>query len=283
MRRTLRLGCASLAAAGSALLAWLMVAEIVEPHWTLGPAAMVFPRPQPLELPAIEGTMLRLYTDTRPHVGKISGLQKGLVWVAQGREMVEEGYGFGCPIIVIEGKSYNSRHAETEIVSTGPESLVVKRYTIDTLDTPIRLLQRKYRPVPSQGVVSVTYSLKPDGILDIEADFRGLKKAWERAYLMNEQGANHFRYYRDEEGKRYTPAEVGIWELGNTEQGCFESKDGRYAFCLEPGSADAIYFGRERYFQYNWRGIYYLSWAGVDVVVDGPRDSLGYRVVLLAR
>ncbi len=283
MKRGSRLGRACVAGVGLALLAWFTVAEIIEPHWTLAPAAMILPRTAPLEIPATESTSLRLYADPRPHVGKITGLQKGLVWVAQGRELIEEGYGFGCPIVEIEGRSYNSRHAETEVISTENGARLVKRYRIDTGDTPIRFLRRKYRPVPSQGVVSVTYDMQLPGIIDIEADFTQLKGAWQRVYLMNEQGAGVFRYYRDERGTRYEPHEVGIWDTGSTGQACFETADGQYAFCVQPGQADAVHFGRERYLQYNWRGIYYLSWAGIDLVVDGPRDSYRYRVILLAR
>jgi len=47
---------------------------------------------------------LRLHSDTRPHVGKIAGLQKGLVWVQAGQTLVEEGYGFGCPIVEYNGE-----------------------------------------------------------------------------------------------------------------------------------------------------------------------------------
>jgi len=282
VRRLLRLGCVSLASTGLVLLAWLILAEIIEPHWTLGPAAVIFPRPIPLEFPATDSTMLRLYADPRPHVGKITGLQKGLVWVAEGRELIEEGYGFGCPILQMRGKGYNSRHSETEIISTSPHVRLVKRYTIDTLDTPIQFLRRKYQSVPALGVVDVYYDLRPQGIIDIEVDFRGVESPWDRAYLMNEQGASHFRYYRDENGRRRPPQDLGIWALGTSKQACFETEDGYYAFCVQPGPADAVYFGREQYCQYNWRGIYSLSWAGIDVVVDGPRDSYRYRVVLLA-
>lgn len=281
MRRAIQLGWTWMARAGIAVLVWLLIAEAVEPHWTLAPASMLFPRPAPLQIPALGDTTLRLYADSRPHVGKIAGLQKGLVWVASGRELVEEGYGFGCPIVQLEGRSYNSRQAETEVLSSGGQTRLIKRYMVDTLDTPVRLLQRKYRPIPAQGIVSVTYDLQPQGVIDIHVDLTQIEGRWERVFLMNEQGASAFPYYRDARGKRYGPQELGIWEQGTREEACFESQEGRYSFCVQPGEGLA-YFGREQYWQYNWRGAYRLSWAGIDVVIEGPRDHYEYRIVLRA-
>jgi hypothetical protein len=44
-----------------------------------------------------------------------------------------------------------------------------------------------------------------------------------------------------------------------------------------------VYYGRERYWQYNWRGVFTLAWAGVDLAVDGPRPSVRYRLTLEER
>ena len=70
--------------------------------------------------------------------------------------------------------------------------------------------------------------------------------------------------------------------MGGREEGCFESKDSAYAFCVQPGAADEVFIGRERYLQYNWRGAYRLSWAGIDLVIDAPREHFQYRIVLQA-
>ena len=195
MRRAWRLGRTWTARVGLGILAWLLVAEAIEPHWTLALTSLLAPGPAPLQTPALSGTTLRLYQDTRPHIGKVAGLQKGLVWVADGRELIEEGYGFGCPIVQSGGRSYNSRHAETEVVSTGEQTRLVKYYTMDTLDTPVQVLRRKYRPVPAQGTVRVEYDIQPTGIIDVDVDLAGLEGAWERVFLMNEQGARAFSIY----------------------------------------------------------------------------------------
>jgi hypothetical protein len=260
------------------LLGWKLVAELVEPHFLL----WLGPKEPYLEVPSVGGTTLRLYGDTRPHVGKVAGLQKGLVWVRGGRLLIEEGYGFGCPIIEWNGMAYLSQHAETEIVERAEGAQLTKRYTIDTVDTPIQFLRRKYRRVPSLGQVVVQYHIGRSGVIDVEVDFSGLHVAWTRAYVMNEQGARRFVHYTDVTGRALSGSEIGIWEPSERliPRACFESGDRQLAFCVEAQPPATVYYGRERYEQYNWRGIYYLSWAGVDIALDAPRDVYRYRVTL---
>jgi hypothetical protein len=40
------------------------------------------------------------------------------------------------------------------------------------------------------------------------------------------------------------------------------------------------YYGRERYRQYYWVGVYVLSWAGIDLEVEAPAEQVMYRVVV---
>ena len=102
-------------------LAWKLIAEIIEPHFLLWSQ----PRGQVLQVPTVGGTSLRLYSDTRPYVGKIASLQKGLAWVAGKRLLIEEGYGFGCPIVEADGRAYVSRSAQVEIKS-GVSNIVIR-------------------------------------------------------------------------------------------------------------------------------------------------------------
>jgi hypothetical protein len=263
---------------GFSLLGWKLIAEWIEPHFLL----WLGPKKPFLEVPAVEDTALRLYGDTRPYVGKVASLQKGLVWVRHGRLLVEEGYGFGCPIIEWEGMAYLSQHAEIEITDRGKGTRLTKRYVIDTVDTPIQFLRRKYRRVPSLGEVVFHYDVAPGGVIDIEVDFSGLHVAWTRAYLMNEQGARRFVHYTDSTGRALSGDAIGIWEPSERfiRRGCFEGRDRQLQFCVKAAPPATIYYGRERYEQYNWRGIYYLSWAGVDIELAAPRDVYRYQVIL---
>jgi len=230
------------------------------------------------------GTALRLYQDTRPFVGKIAGLQKGLIWM-RGRQMLaEEAYGFGCPIIRYNGLSYNSSHAEIEKGLVGDRIRLTKRFQIDTADTPIQFLRRKYRPVPALGVVAIHYDIDRQGEIDVTIDFTGLTVAWEKAYLMSEQGAHHFTRYWDSNGTERNAAQLGIWQTADPlpAQACFEDRDQALRFCIEPQPPATLYFGRERYNQYNWRGIYYLAWSGIDIEID-PTPLYRYRILLEAQ
>lgn len=282
-RRWLRAGAWLLLATAGLLLTWQLLAEAVEPHLWLYVADWLSPPPPPAEAPTVGGSVVLLYQDTRPHVGKIAGLQKGLVWAVRGEELIEEGYGLGCPLVESGGQAYLSRHAETAVVPQGEGVLLVKRYTLDTVDTPPRFLRPKFRPVPSLGVVTVRYSVHPDGVIDVEVDLTGLTGPWERAYLMNEQGARSFAHYRDAAGRTLAAADIGIWQPVTTSRACFDSAAGSLSFCVEPQPPATLYYGRERYNLYSWRGVYSLSWSGLDLELLAPQTTYRYRIVLEAR
>ena len=281
MKRLRRIVGGLLLTALAALFVWQLVAEIVEPHFTLH----FYPRSLSLEAPSIADTTLRLYGDTRPHVGKIAGLQKGLVWIRKGRALVEEGYGFGYPIIEFDNRAYISRQAVIERSTEDNVTRLIKHYHIDTLDTPIQFLRRKYRPTPSLGTVTVRYDVHPDGKIDVTADFSQLSVSWSRVYLMNEQGARRFTQYTDIEGTLLVGDQIGIWASSGTfiARACFDSADGTLRFCVEPQKPALTYYGRERYNQYNWRGIFYLSWAGIDIELAAPQPLYRYRITLEER
>ena len=263
-----------------ALLAWQLGAELVEPHFLLGVGDWLQRRPPPLEVATAGGTALRLYSDTRPHIGKIAGLQKGLVWTQQGDELVEEGYGLGCPIVESDGQAYVSSHAETAMARDGEVVILTKRYSMDTVDTPVRLLRRKFRSAPSLGVVVVRYEIQTDGTVGVTADLSGLQVPWDRAYLMNELGARRFTHYSDASGTDLPAHGIGIWELAGVRQACFDSADGRLGFCIDADKPAQLYFGRERTRLCNWRGLSSLSWAGIDLEIPAPQSYYAYEISL---
>ncbi len=259
----------------AALLAlFLVVKESREPHLWLFVDDLIHPKPPPQSEALSEGLAVRLYADSRPHTGKVARLQKGLVLVVDGRERIEEGFGYGLPLIEIDGQAYLSRSASVERLGDS----LVKHYELDTQDTPSGFLRRKYEPVPSIGTVSVTYTLAADEI-GVAVDLSGLRVPWSKAYLMNEQGARFFTRY-EEAGLAVDGQDLGKWQPTTAAEGCIVARDHPVKFCVETQEPVQKYYGRERYNQYYWIGRYVLSWAGIDLELEPSADRLEYRIRL---
>jgi len=277
-RRIRRLLVAVLLGAIIAVSAAVVLREVYEPRITLLLRDLLAGWPPPLAERLNDDVEIRLHATTRPHVGKIAALQKGLVLVYQGQAIIEEGYGFGLPIIDAPDGAHISRHAETTIQRDGGDVKLVKSYRIDVLDTPVRPFRRKYRDVDPLGHVVFTYTVRPPDTIHVRADFRGLHDPWDRAYLMNEQGARAFTSYVEPGGRVVDASEMGIWQEATAPFGCWRSPERGLSFCVEAPSGQPGFVGRERYRQFNWLGFYALSWSGVDIAVDAPQETYTYTI-----
>jgi hypothetical protein len=273
---------------------WFAVKEAIEPHWTVRLGALLDPGSPPLTADLGDGLSIRLYPDARPHIGKVARIQKGLVLALDGEELIEEGYGFGAPIVVHEGRSYLSQEAEIEQL---PSGALVKRFRIDTEDTWTQLFRRKYRAVEPLGTVVFTYTVSAPGVVDVTADFTGLTVTPELVYLTNEQGATTFTHasevrpvpggqaqggFADSEGARRelidAPDTPDQWIPSTAEETCLESPARGIRFCVETAPGQPKFIGRERYFQRRWSGLFWLAWAGSDIELSEPAGTFGYRV-----
>lgn len=258
-----------------AIVALLGVREAFDPFLILFLRDALFPGPQPHELMLNDRVAVRIYADTRPHIGKIAALQKGLVLVVDGKPVIEEGYGFGLPLVYDGNLVHNARHAEITAASSGK---LVKHYTIDVADRWSRFLRVKYKNVAPLGSVVVTYTVETSTTLRVEVDFSALTADWQAAYVMNEQGADHFPIYEDSRGVRRHGDEIGIWRADGDPLGCWVSAEQDFRFCVETEDNRRRYVGRERYSQYNWVRIYKLAWSGIDLEIDPPVDRYTYLI-----
>ncbi|MBN1921808.1 MAG: hypothetical protein JW892_11220 [Anaerolineae bacterium] len=257
------------------LVALLSVREAFDPYFIHLIGDALLPKRAPLTLELHEGLSFHLYADTRPHTGKIAALQKGLVLVRDGEAVIEEGYGFGLPLIQYGDLVYNARKAEVHAVD---ERTLVKVYTINVADRWSRFLRVKYKDVPALGTVTVTYTVTSPTTLRVDMDFTGLVVDWSAAYLMNEQGAMHFPIHENGAGEWQHGDEVGIWHASDDPFGCWISADETLRFCVETEPGRPRYVGRERYNQYNWVRIYKLSWSGIDLRLDTPVKHYSYVI-----
>ena len=254
------------------VLAFLLLREIQEPYLWLSVDDRLDPKPDPQTLSLSDDMAVRLYSDTRPHTGKVARLQKGLILEVDGSEMVEEGFGFGLPLVEVEGQAYLSRSASVRREG----NTLIKQYTMDTMDTPSGFLRRKYEPVPSIGTVVVSYTVGADDI-HMMVDLSGLETGWDRAYVMNEQGARAFTRYH-EPGLEVGGDQFGKWQPTTARVGCIVAGNDSVQFCVETENEGPRYYGRERYNQYYWIGMYALSWAGIDLELAPPENRFEYRI-----
>lgn len=257
-----------------AVLAFGVLKELREPYLRLFVEDAIHVRAAPVELAIADGIVGRLYTDTRPHIGKIARLQKGMALVVDGQEWIEEGFGWGAPILEIDGRAYLARTAALSRVGED----WVKRYILDTIDTPSGFLRQKYVPVPPIGYVEARYTVIAGG-LEIEVDLSHAGEGWQRAYLMNEQGARTFTRY-EEPGLALEGAALGQWQETQAARACMVAATGTVRFCVESEPELRKYYGRERYTQFYPIGFYWLSWAGIDIETPRASDRLRYRVIV---
>ena len=76
---------------------------------------------------------LRVCADSRPHNLKTTQLQKGLILILNGKELIEEGTGFGVPVGIYSDDTYFSSSAQVLIDRDGQNKVIVKRFLMDTI------------------------------------------------------------------------------------------------------------------------------------------------------
>jgi hypothetical protein len=92
-----------------------------------------FDYPKPYTVPLTDRLLVRLYSYCRPTCLETGGLQKGLVLLLDGKELIEEGVGFGLPVVKYEDKTFFSGSAQLSVDTSGSSQEITKTYRMDTI------------------------------------------------------------------------------------------------------------------------------------------------------
>jgi hypothetical protein len=76
---------------------------------------------------------VRLYSDCRPSCLETADLQKGLVLLFDGKELIEEGVGFGVPVVKYADKTFFPGSAEIHVKKENSEVVLTKTYSLNTV------------------------------------------------------------------------------------------------------------------------------------------------------
>lgn len=87
----------------------------------------------PITTPLTDRLAVRLYEDCRPNCLETAQLQKGLVLMLDGNELIEEGVGFGVPVVKYGDKTYFSSSAKVSAENQDGACVVKKLYVMDTI------------------------------------------------------------------------------------------------------------------------------------------------------
>ena len=82
---------------------------------------------------ASEEISLRVYPDNSPRNLDISPIHKGLVLVGNGIELLEEGTGFGVPVVRYKDKTFFPGTADVFLHHNGEDTVVEKSFLMDTV------------------------------------------------------------------------------------------------------------------------------------------------------
>ena len=256
---------------------------------------------------------VRVYSDTQPTNGKIAQLQKGLILVYEGKEVVGEGAGFGVPILIYAGETWFSgssclytrekdgsvairkqffmdsiaRNKLRNITLQNQKGRSILRYVskmyqehkrlrLLTLKTPF--LKMGYGTVfvrtAPVGAVTLTYNFCKDAI-HVKVNFNLSKKEQLRKILVfNEQSSQFFRRYTDSSGIKLADSAIDAWEPITAQWASLTELDGRVGFRLETVENSILRRGRE-FLEGS------LDWAGLDYELNPEVASFEYQIGLL--
>jgi hypothetical protein len=264
-------------------------------------------------IPLSNSLTLRIYSDTRPHNGKITDIQKGLILIHEGTETVGEGTGFGFPVLIYSDETYFSGTSQVNLVKQKNRTIICKEFFMDRIARNrfrnVKLENRELRAVlryvaglyqrhkglrslslkevytrigvkssfikvPSTGKIIITYIIS-QGMVRVKADFSQIPKHnLQRLFMLNEQGAGVFRRYMDSNGTTLIDRQIGAWDQVEAEWVSMTDSTDVFGFSLKRINNSILRRGREFL-----EGL--LDWAGLDYEIDPKNSTFEYDIGIL--
>lgn len=88
---------------------------------------------KPVTISLTNRLSVRLYLDSRPRCMETAPLHKGLVLLLDNKEVIEEGMGFGVPVIKYNDKTYFSSSADVSIQKNHSVFSIKKTFVLDAI------------------------------------------------------------------------------------------------------------------------------------------------------
>lgn len=262
-------------------------------------------------IPLFDSLALRIYSDSRPFNWKIAELQKGLILVSDGREVVGAGAGFGFPFLVYPHETYFSGSSRAYVDRHGCLTTIRKEFFMDrikrnrfscatlesqkarnTLDYIGILYRKRFRFLRLKnllvrlgvktkffesrcvGKVIVTYVISQKHI-QVKSDFSHLERDnLKRIFLLNEQGSRFFRVYLDSDGTRLVDREIGHWEVVKAKWAGITDSSAKIGFRLENLQGTILRRGQEFIDGF-------LDWIGLDYEVHPRTKEFEYGIEVI--
>jgi len=259
-----------------------------------------------------DSTAIRVYADSKPHNLKTAPLQKGLILLFRKQEIVGEGVGFGVPLIKYGDQTYYSADASVQTSRDGDWVVIRKEYQLNTvrqnqfgtlqnpkLQRRIESLNRFYQTnkqvaalvlkskqvlypfvanlrfafVPPRGSVIAVYKIRANHI-EVDMDFSGVEpENLQQVVVLNEQGAQFFRNYRDSAGRSLWDGEIGVWSIVDAKTASMFAPRIGLSFTLNKMGGSVLRRGREV-------AVGYLDWAGLDYELPPCTRRFSYGITL---
>jgi hypothetical protein len=257
-----------------------------------------------------EALSVRVYSDNKPCCLETAMLQKGLVLIYNDKELIEEGIGFGVPVVKYADKTLFSSTAK--IITSNDPRVFEKHYALDTVSTKrfykthvndafyeaihklfekaylghqtmqplnnkimelreLLKIKTEFHKIKPRGTVKIRYTLLDDTV-EVFVDFSSLNLTdCTELLVLNEQGANTFTNYKDTDGLLLLNGRIGAWDAVSAKRATLTTAAGNLAFFLEPVAFAKLFRGWEKTKNR-------FSWAGLSYSIEPSRKCFDYKI-----